>query len=72
VKRTDLPIRFKRAEWARMAADAERFGWLWLVAVVDVGGDTRFLDPGKASKRREVKLGAEAHIDNVLAWVDRG
>ena len=72
VKRTKLPLRFKKTEWNRLAADAERFGWRFIVAAVTPAPDedVLFLDPERAAIRRGVTLGEDAELDNVLAWVD--
>ncbi|MBN1612468.1 MAG: ATP-binding protein [Polyangiaceae bacterium] len=70
VKKTSLPVRFSKAEWSRMVADAARFGWLWLVAAVDDSDRVLLLDPAMAKKGQEVRLYERACIDNVLAWVD--
>lgn len=69
VKRRALPLRFTKSEWARMGADAKRLGWRWVIAAVDET-EVRILDPERAKKGREVRLDADATIDNVLAWID--
>jgi AAA+ ATPase superfamily predicted ATPase/Holliday junction resolvase len=71
VKRSPLPIAFKLAEWQRMSADATRLGWRWTIAAVDPGGAIRFLDPAKARRGKEVRLGEAAAIENLAAWLDR-
>lgn len=71
VKRSGLPIRFSKGEWARMARDAERWGWRWAIAAVDEAGATGLLDPALARIGREVRLGEEARIDSLLRWIDR-
>jgi hypothetical protein len=71
VKRTKFPLRFKKTEWKRMEADAVRYGWKWAIASVDEAGTVRILDPARATRSREVRLGAESTIANVLRWVDR-
>jgi AAA+ ATPase superfamily predicted ATPase/Holliday junction resolvase len=71
VKRSALPVAFKLAEWQRMSADAKRLGWRWTIATVDPGGAIRFLDPAKARRAKEVRLGEAAAIDNLVAWLDR-
>lgn len=70
VKRSSPPLRFGKREWDRMDADARRWGWLW--AIVSVGPDevVRVLDPAKARRGREIRLGEDATIDNLLRWVD--
>lgn len=70
VKRTALPLRFPREEWIRMEADAERFGWRWIVAAVAPDGAATLLDPARATRGRTVGLDARAAIDNIVAWVD--
>jgi Holliday junction resolvase len=71
VKRSDLPLRFKRTAWKRMAADARRFDWRWVVAAVAKDGAVRILDPRRASHKNEVRLSATAVIDNLPAWIER-
>lgn len=63
-----LPLRFSPAAWARMEADADRFHWRWAVVWVDRDDTVRVLDPARARHGREVRLGADAIIDNVLRW----
>ncbi len=70
VKRSKIPLRVPHAEWSRMEADADRFGWRWIVAVVSADGAVTLLDPGRATRGREVQVGARAAIDNIVAWVD--
>jgi Holliday junction resolvase len=70
VKRSPLPIAFKPAAWRRMTADAARLGWRWTIAAVPPGGPVRFLDPAKARRGKEVRLGEAAAIDNLAAWLD--
>lgn len=71
VKRTELPVRFTRTEWNRMAADAKRFGWRYVIAVATPTGEVLVLDPARASKQKEVRLSASARIENVSSWLDR-
>lgn len=71
VKRTALPLRFKKTEWRRMDTAAERWQWRWAIAQVDP--DTlavTMLDPAKARIQREVRIDGDAEIDNLLRWVD--
>jgi Holliday junction resolvase len=70
VKRSPLPLAFRRADWQRMSADAKRLGWRWTVASVDPTGTTRFLDPAKARRGATVRLGKAAIIENLVAWLD--
>ncbi|HWO21356.1 MAG TPA: ATP-binding protein [Kofleriaceae bacterium] len=70
VRRSALPIAFKLGEWQRMSADAARLGWRWTIAAVEPGGAIRFLDPNKARRGKEVRLGEAAVIENVAAWLD--
>ncbi|MCA9609335.1 MAG: AAA family ATPase [Myxococcales bacterium] len=70
VKRSPLPLRFGKREWKRMEADAARFGWRWAVASVEPSGTVRILDPAAARRGREIRLGEDAAIDNVLRWID--
>lgn len=69
VKRSPLPIRFKKAEWNRMHADAKRWGWQFAIAAVAEQGVT-LLDPAHAQVGREVRLHQDAAIDNVLRWLE--
>ncbi|MBI2373339.1 MAG: ATP-binding protein [Deltaproteobacteria bacterium] len=74
VKRSPLPVRFDRAEWARMRAEAERFGWRWAVAVLTPPPEERLLilDPERARRTRAgFALDAAAEVENVLAWLDQ-
>lgn len=71
VKRSPLPLRFTKTEWSRMVADADRFGWQFIVVAADGSGSVRALDPERARKAREVRLDEGAVIENLLAWVDR-
>src|SRR6185436_8630162 len=71
VKRADLPVRFSRAEWSRMEADAKRFGWRWTIAVVSPQDEVTLLDPAHAGRGRAVRLDEGATVDNIVAWVDR-
>lgn len=71
VTRGSLPLRFAQGEWARMAADAQRWGWSWAVAHVDPTGVVRVLDPAGARIGREVRIDESAAIDNLLRWLDR-
>jgi AAA+ ATPase superfamily predicted ATPase len=70
VKRSPLPLRFGKREWKRMQADAERLGWHWAIASVTPDGQVSILDPATARHGREIRLGPDAAIDNVLRWVD--
>lgn len=71
VERSPLPLRFPRAEWDRMVADAKRLAWDWVVVAVDGGGVVEVLDPARGRRGKEVRIGAAAVIGNVLEWVDR-
>lgn len=70
VKRSKLPLRFRKTEWSRMSSDAARWGWHWAVASVDESGVVQMLDPNDARIGREVRLGEDAAIDNLLRWID--
>ncbi len=70
VKRSPLPLRFSKTEWKRMDADAKRWGWRWAIASVDPDGTLRMLDPTLARRGRELRLGPEAEIENLLTWLD--
>lgn len=70
MKRSTLPLRFGKREWKRMEADAARWGWRWAIASVNPGGELRFLDPAKVRQGKEMRLGEEVAIDNVLRWID--
>lgn len=69
IERSPLPIRFEKAEWNRMHADAERWGWRFTIASVAEQRVT-FLDPERARIGREVRLHQDAVIDNVLRWLE--
>jgi Holliday junction resolvase len=73
VKRSKLPLRFKRAVWDRMVADAKRFGWRWVIVAVSASPDAGILvlDPAKARIGREVRLHTDAVIENLLFWLDQ-
>ncbi len=70
VKKTNLPVRFKKTEWSRMEADARRLGWSWVVIVVCDDNSVVALDPSRAQKRREVQLAEDGTIENLLQWLD--
>lgn len=70
VRRRGLPLRFSPDEWSRMEAEALRLRWAWIVAAVDPGGEVVLLDPALAARRRTVRMGPEAVIDNLLRWLD--
>lgn len=74
VKRSALPLRFRSAEWRRMEADAERLGWLWVVAAVTPPPENRvrLLDPAGARAGKGVRLHQDAEIQNLLRWIDCG
>ena len=73
VKRSALPLRFGAAEWKRMEAESERFGWRWIVAVLTPppGNQVMLLDPDLAKVKKNVTLDAGSAIQNLLSWVDR-
>ncbi len=73
VKRTALPVRFRKSECTRMEAEGDRLGWTAVVAAVppDEAGPVEFLDPAGVRLGREARLGADARIDNLLRWVGR-
>ncbi|MBI5531741.1 MAG: ATP-binding protein [Deltaproteobacteria bacterium] len=72
VKRTSLPLRFKKAEWNRMVADAARLGWKFVIAAVTPSAPSSvvLLDPAAARVGRTVVVEDKAAIDNLLMWVD--
>jgi AAA+ ATPase superfamily predicted ATPase/Holliday junction resolvase len=71
VKRAALPLRFARAEWSRMEADAKRFGWRWIVAVVSPEDEeVLLLDPARAGRGKSATLDGAAAIENIVTWVD--
>ncbi|MBI4702522.1 MAG: ATP-binding protein [Deltaproteobacteria bacterium] len=72
VKRSRLPLRFKKGEWNRMQADAKRWGWRWAVVSVAPDGAVTVLDPAKSQSGREVRLHDDAAVDNILGWLERG
>ena len=69
VKRSALPLRFECAAWDRMGADATQLGWRWIVAAVTPAAQVALLDPAHARRGREWRLGGEAEIENLLAWL---
>jgi AAA+ ATPase superfamily predicted ATPase len=70
VKRSALPLRFSKSAWNRMSADAKRLRWRWIIAAVaPIDGTIALLDPRKANRRAEVRLGPAAAIENLLAWL---
>lgn len=69
VKRSSLPLRFSRAAWSRLHADAKRLSWRFVVAAVDTDGGVTFLDPLKAAVSKGVTLGPRAELKNLLAWL---
>ncbi len=73
VKRSALPLRFDTTAWKRMEAEARRFRWRWVVAVVTPPPENRFLllDPARAKIRKTVSLDSGAEIENLLLWVDQ-
>lgn len=70
VKRRPLPLTFTRSEWQRMAADARRFGWSWIVAA-NARSETHLLDPARARKGKQIRLTEDAVIDNLLHWLEQ-
>lgn len=71
VERSALPLHFVATAWRRMEAEAQRLGWLWVVAAASAEEEVVFLDPAKARKRKGVSLTDAAAIDNLLLWLDR-
>lgn len=69
VKRSDLPLRFSKAGWNRIVADAEKLGWCWLIAAVSADGDVSFHDPARARRGKEVRVTQTSSIDNVAHWL---
>jgi hypothetical protein len=73
VKRSSLPLRFRKSEWHRMEADAARLEWSWIVAAVNPDSEeVVFLDPARARRGREIRLGDAARIDNLVTWLAAG
>ena len=70
VKRSRLPLRFKKTEWRRMEADSARLGWAWAIAAVGEDDSVVMLDPGCAATKREVRVGPDAEIENLLTWLE--
>ncbi|MDP2272511.1 MAG: ATP-binding protein [Archangium sp.] len=71
VKRSPLPLRFTKAAWGRMEADAERYGWQWLIAQVSPDGVVQLLDPSKATRRAGVSLSEATVMERPLDWLER-
>ncbi len=74
VKRSPLPLHFGAAAWKRMEAEAGRFGWRWVVAVLTPPPENQLmlLDPTGAKIQKNVTIDSQAAIGNLLLWVDRG
>jgi hypothetical protein len=70
VKRSALPVRFSKSAWARLASDARRLGWRWLVAVVTPASQVYFFDPARARVGTAVTLAERHALDNVLRWLE--
>lgn len=70
VKQSPLPLRFSRAEWSRLVADAEKLRWQWVLAAVGKDQSMTILDPAKARLAREVRIDDTAEISNLLRWLD--
>jgi uncharacterized protein len=70
VKRSSLPLRFTREEWSRMEAEASRLRWRWVLAAVTPDDGIAVLDPQRARKGREIRIGEHAAIGNLLQWMD--
>jgi AAA+ ATPase superfamily predicted ATPase len=70
VKRAALPLRLPKAAWSRMAGDAARWGWAYCLAAVSPEGDVALLDPERATRGKEARLGEDARIENLLLWLD--
>lgn len=70
VKRTSLPLRFSKAEWARLVSDAKRLGWRSLVAVVTPEQRLSFFDPARAKVGATVTFGPAQALENVLDWLE--
>jgi AAA+ ATPase superfamily predicted ATPase len=71
VKRSPLPLRFTKAAWQRMQADAKRYGWQWLISQVSTEGVVQLLDPAKASLRGGVTVTSRAVVLHPLDWLER-
>ncbi|MFO0550255.1 MAG: ATP-binding protein [Polyangiaceae bacterium] len=71
VKASPLPLTFEGAAFQRMEAEAARFGWSWLVAAAPPGEAIAFLDPAAATGKKTRRLGKDAALESVLAWLDR-
>jgi len=70
VKRSALPVRFSKSAWARLASDARRLDWRWLVAVVTPASQVWFFDPARARVGAAVTLTEDRALDNVLQWLE--
>ena len=54
-----------------MQAEGKRFGWRWVIAAVSPhDGSVQLLDPRKARRGKQVRLGEASVIENVLLWLD--
>jgi hypothetical protein len=66
-----MPLRFTKVEWHRIAADAKRLGWNFVIAAVaPLDGTVVFLSPQAAKAGKAVTIGKDAIISNLLAWLD--
>jgi AAA+ ATPase superfamily predicted ATPase len=70
VKRSPLPLRFTGEAWQRMSADGARYGWQWLVAQVESGGEVRLLDPERARRSKGVLLDEKSVLERPLDWLE--
>lgn len=71
VRARPLPLRFSTDEWARMEAEAVRFGWEWVVAAAPPDrAEVLLLDPAGARIGKEIRIEDDAAIPNLLRWVD--
>lgn len=70
VKRSALPLRVAKSEWNRMEGDAKRYGWPWLIAAYHPDTGVSLLDPALARRGKQVRLGEDAVIENVILWLE--
>ncbi len=71
VKRSALPLRFTKAQWHRLQADAKRLGWRFVIAAVapPPEGGVTFLSPRHARISKTVTLDSRARVENLLDWM---
>jgi hypothetical protein len=74
VKRSPLPLRFKKSEWNRMSADAKRFGWHWAIAAVSTEpqASVAILDPAGGEPLGQLYAPGGQGLECILATLEPG